>query len=209
MKPTQAIKLYRHPLSGHCHRVELLLSILEIPYEPVDLDMANGAHKAADFLALNPLGQVPVIDDDGVIIADSNAILIYLATKYDDGTWYPRDPEGAAEVQRWLSVAAGQIAFGPAAARLVTVFGAPLNAEELIARASGILGLIDGVLAGKPYLAGEKPSIADISGYSYIAHAPEGNVSLEPFENLRAWLVRVEKLPGFVAMPASKAGLVA
>ncbi|WP_322097264.1 glutathione S-transferase [Pelagibius sp. Alg239-R121] len=209
MKPSQAIKLYRHPLSGHCHRVELFLSILGLPYETVDLDMANGAHKAADFLALNPLGQVPVIDDGGVVIADSNAILIYLAAKYDDGSWYPSDAVGVAEVQRWLSVAAGQIAFGPAAARLVTVFGAPLNAEELVARAAGILGVLDGVLADRLFLAGEKPSIADVSGYSYIAHAPEGNVSLEPFPNVRAWLARVEALPGFVAMPVTKAGLVA
>ncbi len=209
MKPSQAIKLYRHPLSGHCHRVELFMAILGLPYEPVDLDMANGAHKAPDFLALNPLGQVPVIDDGGVIVADSNAILIYLAGKYDDGTWYPTDPEGAAAVQRWLSVAAGQIAFGPAAARLVTVFGAPLKAEELIARAEGILKTMDGVLAGQDFLTGAKASIADISGYSYIAHAPEGNVSLEAFPNVRAWLARIEALPGFVAMPATKAGLVA
>lgn len=209
MKPSQAIKLYRHPLSGHCHRVELFMSILGLPYETVDLDMANGAHKAPDFLALNPLGQVPVIDDGGVIVADSNAILIYLAGKYDDGNWYPSDPVGAAEVQRWLSVAAGPIAFGPAAARLVTVFGAPLNAEELIARAEGILKIIDGVLADRNFLTGAQPSIADISGYSYIAHAPEGNVSLEPFPNVRAWLQRIEALSGFVAMPATKAGLAA
>ncbi len=209
MKPIQAIKLYRHPLSGHCHRAELFMSILGLPYEPVDLDMANGAHKAPDFLALNPLGQVPVIDDSGVVVADSNAILIYLAGKYDDGTWYPSDPKAAAEVQRWLSVAAGQIAFGPAAARLVTVFGAPLNAEELIARAEGILKIMDGVLADRDFLTGAKASIADIAGYSYIAHAPEGNVSLEPFPNVRAWLARIEALPGFVAMPATKAGLAA
>ena len=209
MKPNQAIKLYRHPLSGHCHRAELLLSILGLPYETIEVDMLNGAHKADEFLALNPLGQVPVIDDGGSIVADSNAILIYLATKYDDGTWYPRDPEGMAEVQRWLSVAAGQIAFGPAAARLVTLLGAPLNAEELIARANGILEQLDAVLAGRPFLAGEKPSIADIAGYSYIAHAPEGNVSLEPFANVRTWLSRIEGFPGFVAMPASKIGLAA
>lgn len=209
MKPSQAIKLYRHPLSGHCHRVELFMSILELPYETVDLDMANGAHKAPDFLALNPLGQVPVIDDGGVIVADSNAILIYLADKYDSGNWYPSDPVGKAEVQRWLSVAAGPIAFGPAAARLVTVFGAPLNAEELIARAEGILKIIDAVLADRSFLTGEQASIADIAGYSYIAHAPEGNVSLEPFPNVRTWLARIEALPGFVAMPATKAGLAA
>ena len=209
MKPNQAIKLYRHPLSGHCHRVELFMSILGLPYEAIDLDMANGAHKADDFLALNPLGQVPVIDDGGAIVADSNAILIYLAGKYDDGSWYPSDPLATAEVQRWLSVAAGPIAFGPAAARLVTVFGAPLNADELIARAEGILKVIDGVLADREFLAGAQPSLADISGYSYIAHAPEGNVSLEPFANVRAWLGRIEALPGFVGMPATKAGLAA
>lgn len=79
------IKAYRHALSGHCHRVELMLSLLDIPYETIDLDLAKGAHKAPEYLELNPLGQVPVIDDNGVTLADSNAINVYLVTKYNNG----------------------------------------------------------------------------------------------------------------------------
>ena len=79
------IKLYRHALSGHSHRVEMFLSLLDLDYSLIDVDLMNGEHKTEQFLKLNPFGQVPVLDDDGVIIFDSNAILVYLAEKYDDG----------------------------------------------------------------------------------------------------------------------------
>ncbi|MES3708226.1 glutathione S-transferase [Pseudomonas putida] len=201
------IKLYNFPKSGHAHRIELMLSLLNLPTELVFVDLAKGAHKQPDFLALNPFGQVPVIDDNGTVIADSNAILVYLAKKYDNGTWLPEEPAAAARVQRWLSVAAGPLAFGPAAARLVTVFGAAFNTDEVIARAHTLLKVIDAELATAPFLAGSTPTIADIANYSYIAHAPEGNVSLEPYANVRSWLARIESLPGFVAMPRTVIGL--
>jgi len=201
------IKLYNFPKSGHAHRIELMLSLLNLPTELEFVDLAKGAHKQPDFLALNPFGQVPVIDDNGTVIADSNAILVYLAKKYDNGTWLPEEPAAAARVQRWLSVAAGPLAFGPAAARLVTVFGAAFNTDEVIARAHTLLKVIDAELAKAPFLAGSTPTIADIANYSYIAHAPEGNVSLEPYANVRSWLARIESLPGFVAMPRTVIGL--
>jgi len=201
------IKLYNFPKSGHAHRIELMLSLLNLPTELVFVDLAKGAHKQPDFLALNPFGQVPVIDDNGTVIADSNAILVYLAKKYDNGTWLPEEPAAAARVQRWLSVAAGPLAFGPAAARLVTVFGAAFNTDEVIARAHTLLKVIDAELAKVPFLAGSTPTIADIANYSYIAHAPEGNVSLEPYANVRSWLARIESLPGFVPMPRTVIGL--
>ena len=144
------IKLFRHPLSGHAHRVELMLSLLQLPAELISVDLAKGAHKHPDFLALNPFGQVPVIDDDGVIVADSNAILVYLAKKYGNGRWLPEDPVGAARVQRWLSVAAGQVAFGPAAARLITVFGAAFNPQEVITRAHTLFQVMERELAKTP-----------------------------------------------------------
>ncbi|VVQ34810.1 Disulfide-bond oxidoreductase YfcG [Pseudomonas fluorescens] len=203
----QAIKLYNFPRSGHAHRVELMLSLLQLPTELIFVDLPKGAHKQPDFLALNAFGQIPVIDDQGVVLADSNAILVYLAQKYGDGRWLPADPVGAAKVQRWLSIAAGPIAFGPARARLITVFGAAYNAEEVIAYSHTVLKVIDQELAATPYLAGAEPTIADVSAYSYIAHAPEGNVSLEDYANIRAWLARVEALPGFVGMPRTVAGL--
>ncbi|MGF6140323.1 glutathione S-transferase family protein [Pseudomonas laurylsulfatiphila] len=203
----QAIKLYNFPRSGHAHRVELMLSLLKLPTELIFVDLAKGEHKQPAFLALNAFGQVPVIDDQGVVLADSNAILVYLAQKYGNGRWLPADPVGAANVQRWLSVAAGPIAFGPARARLITVFGAPYNAEEVIAYAHTVLKVIDHELADTEYLVGTEPTIADVAAYSYIAHAPEGNVSLDEYRNIRAWLARIEALPGFIGMPRTVAGL--
>lgn len=203
----QAIKLYNFPRSGHAHRVELMLSLLELPTELIFVDLAKGEHKQPDFLKINAFGQVPAIDDQGVVLADSNAILVYLAQKYGNGRWLPTDPIGAARVQRWLSVAAGPIAFGPAAARLITVFGASFNADEVIARAHALLKVMDQELASSSYLVDNTPTIADVAAYSYIAHAPEGNVSLADYANVRAWLARIEALPGFVPMPRTVAGL--
>jgi glutathione S-transferase len=134
---------------------------------------------------------------------------MYLEAKYAPGQWLPRDPVGAAQVQRWFSVAAGPVAFGPAAARVVQVFRRNDDCTPMITRANMLLKVMDGVLAGQQWLAGDKPTLADISNYAYIAHAPEGNVSLEPYPNVRAWLARIEALPRFVPMAKSKVGLAA
>ena len=203
------IKLYRHPLSGHSHRAQLLLSLVGVETTLVDVDLKNGAHKQPEFLKLNSLGQVPVLVDEDVVVADSNAILVYVAKKFGGGTWLPEDAQGAARVQRWLSVAAGQIAYGPAAARLVTVFGAKHDADELIARSHALLKVMESELQGRSFLTGDTPTIADVAGYSYLAHAPEGNVALDAYTNVKAWLRRIERLPGFVAMQATPAGLAA
>ncbi|MEK8080048.1 glutathione S-transferase family protein [Pseudomonas sp. XK-1] len=205
---SDTIKLFRHPLSGHAHRVELMLSLLDVPAELVFVDLAKGAHKQPEFLAMNPFGQVPVIDHNGTVLSDSNAILVYLAKKYDDsGRWLPEDPLTAAQVQRWLSVAAGPLASGPATARLITVFGAPYDAESTIARAHALLKVIEQELAASPFLVGDHPSIADVACYSYIAHAPEGNVDLSDYPRLRSWLQRIEALPRFVPMQRTAVGL--
>jgi glutathione S-transferase len=204
------ITLYRHPLSGHAHRAELFLSLLGLPCETVDIDFADGAQRRPEFLAKNLFGQVPVIEDDGVTVADSNAILVYLATRYDaEGGWLPRDAEGAAAVQRWLSVAAGQVAAGPAGARLVTVFGAKLDHETAKATAHRLFEVMEQHLDGRAFLAASRPTIADIACYSYIAHAPEGGVPLEPYPNVRAWLARIEALPGFIGMQRTPVDLAA
>ena len=205
----QKIKLYRHPLSGHCHRVELFMSLLGLPYETEDVDLLAGAHKAPAFLKLNAFGQVPVIRDGDVVLADSNAILLYLAERYAPGRWWPSDPLQAAAVQRWLSAAAGDLAAGPATARLITVFGKDADPVPVIARAHALFSVIEGTLVESRFIAGDSPTIADIALYSYTAHAPEGNVSLEPYPRLKAWLARIEALPGFVPMARTPVGLQA
>ncbi|TKJ75075.1 glutathione S-transferase [Pseudomonas sp. CFBP13508] len=202
-----AVKLYRHPLSGHSHRVELMLSLLEVPTELVFVDLMKGAHKTPEFLALNRFGQVPVIDDNGTVLADSNGILVYLASKYGNGQWLPSDPVEQAKVQRWLSVAAGQISSGPATARLITVFGAGYDAADAIKRSHALLQVMEDELGNSAFLAGDKATVADVAAYTYVAHAPEGNVSLEDYPNVRAWLERVEALPKFVGMQRTAVGL--
>jgi glutathione S-transferase len=190
--------------------VELFLSILNIDAEIVDVDLLAGAHKQPDFLAMNRFGQVPVLEDGDVILSDSNAILVYLASKFDPTrSWLPTNAVAAAEVQRFLSIAAGQLASGPAAARLVTVFGAGLDHQLAIDTAHGLLGVLDAHLDDRNWLVGNRPTIADLSHYAYIAHAPEGGVDLSAYGNVRAWLDRIENLPGFVPMQSTAAGLKA
>lgn len=201
------MKLFYHPISGHAHRARLFLSLIGQPFELIEVDLTKGAHKAPEFLAMNRFGQVPVLDDDGVYIADANAILVYLATKFGKTDWLPADAAGAAAVQRWLSVAAGQIAFGPAAARLVTIFGAKFNPEEVIARAHAVLSILDAELNDRDWLVGTAPTIADVALYSYIARAPEGNVDTSAYANVASWLKRIEALPGFVEFGQTPVGL--
>jgi glutathione S-transferase len=204
-RPVEPIVLYRHPLSGHCHRVELFLSLLELPYRLVDVDLLAKEQKQPAFLKLNPFGQIPVIQDGEVVLADANAILVYLAKRYGNGDWLPEDAIGAAQVQRWFSVAAGPLAFGPATARLVKLFNVPFNHDEASRRAVDLFVIIEQHLQTRQFLLGEKLTVADIANYSYTALAPEGGISLEPFPALRAWLARIEMLPGFVPMTRAQA----
>ncbi|WP_019904313.1 glutathione S-transferase [Methylobacterium sp. 77] len=201
------MKLFHMSLSGHAHRARLFLSLVGAAHEIVEVDLAAGAHRAPEFLRLNSFGQVPVLVDGDTVVPDSNAILVYVAKKLGRSDWLPEDASGAARVQRWLSVAAGPIAFGPAAARLVTVFGAAFDAAEVIARAHQILGRIEAELTGRDWIAADHPTIADVALYSYIAAAPEGNVDLTPYADIRAWLARIEALPGFVPLAETPAGL--
>ncbi|WP_454019931.1 glutathione S-transferase family protein [Azospirillum sp. Marseille-Q6669] len=203
------MKLYHHPLSGHAHRARLFVSLLGLPHGLVEVDLKAGAHKTPEFLALNPFGQVPVLEDDDVVVSDSNAILVYLAKKAGRSDWLPEDARTAAAVQRWLSVAAGEVAYGPAAARLVTVFGAGFNPDEVIGRAHTLLKRLDSHLSGRDWLVGVQPTIADVAIYSYVARAPEGNVDLSGYPAVNAFLRRVEALPGFVPFAQTPAGLTA
>lgn len=202
-QPERPLRLHRFALSGHAHRVELMLSLLGLPHETVDVDLPGGEHRRPDFLRLNAFAQVPVLEDGDVVLPDSNAILVYLASRYDaSGRWWPRDPLACAQVQRWLSVAAGPLAHGPAAARVARLFGRPQDprchqvAHELFQR-------MEAQLDGRDWLAAAHPTLADVALYSYTAHAPEGGVSLQDYPRLRAWIARVEALPGFVGMVRS------
>ncbi len=205
---SNAVRIHHFPKSGHAHRALVFAKLAGIAHEAVFVDLVAGEHKSPEFLAMNPNGQVPVLEDGDVVVSDSNAILVYLARQYAPD-WMPSDAVGEAAVQRWLTLAAGEIAFGSAAARLITVFGAPLDVDFAAATAAKAMQKLEKGLETRDWLVGDRPTIADVAAYSYTAHAPEGNVSLDPYPNVRAWIARFEALDGFEPMPATAVGLVA
>ena len=194
------IVLYGAALSGHSHRVSALLTLLGLPFRMVETD--GMARKTEEFLRMNALGQIPVLVDGDLVLADSAAILVYLAKRYDDaGTWYPEDPVGAARVQRWLALAAGELRYGAASARAMLRWSRPGDLEGAQQIAARLFTLMDGHLAHRLFLAADYPTIADLACYAYTARAPEGDISLAPYGNIRSWLSRVEAIPEFPPMP--------
>ena len=201
------ITLYHHPKSGHCHKVTLFMHLLDIPFEAIIPDMAAGEHKGEAFLAFNPFGQVPVIIDNNTAVSDSNAILLYLAATYaaDPNQWLGSTPTERANIQRWFSVAAGELARGPALARLENVFGATIDANSALATSTALLSTMESHLAKQqsPFLVSNRLTAADIAMYSYVAHAPEGGISLEGYPTIKKWIATIESIQGFVPMPSS------
>jgi len=195
------VKVYWSPVSGHAHRVTLFLSLLDIPFETVLVDLKKGEHKELDYLQKHPFGQVPMIDDNGILVWDSNAILIYLAKKYDgENKWFPESPLEAAQVQQWLSVAASLLYNGPATARVIKLLGRDLDYNLALAVSKKLLRVLESELENRAFLVGESPSLADIALYSYIFLAPEGGIDLTPYKHINAWLNRIEALEGFLPM---------
>lgn len=196
-----AIQLYSTPFSGHCHRVILLLNMLNLPFEVKEAQAE--VRKSAEFLQLNPLGQIPVLIDGGNVITDSNAILVYLVKRYaPDSHWLPEDSLKAADVQKWLSRAAGEVRFGPASARMVKQFSAPESLESALAVTAKFLPQLEKHVELHEFLATERATLADLACYAYIATAPEGGISLAEYPAITRWLKRIESLPGFIPLPA-------
>lgn len=197
-----AITLHGIELSGHTHRAELMLLMLGLPFRfsPAPTEV----RRTDAFLKLNPLGQIPVLEDGDLVLCDSNAILVYLARRYaPESNWLPDEPVAAASVQRWLSIAAGELRYGPAAARVMALFGVPGDRDACHAIGARVLTFMEAHLTGREWLAAEHPTIADLACYSYVAHAPEGGITLQPYPAIREWLRRVEALPNFKPLPAS------
>ena len=195
------IRLYDTPPSGSCHKVRLLLSMLDLEHEIVPVDFEGGEHRSAAFLEINPFGEIPVLVDGDIVLRDSQAILVYLARRYGMGNWLPLEPETMARVMQWLCVAANEIQNGPNPARRAIVFGRAFDVAAAQAIARRLLTIMDTHLEDREWLETGRPTIADLACYPYIALAPEGRIPLEPYPAVRAWIKRLEGLPGYVPMP--------
>ncbi|GLS19296.1 Gst12 glutathione-S-transferase [Labrys miyagiensis] len=202
------IRLYDFELSGNCYKVRLMLGILGMPYEAVPVDFYPGREHRSDwFLRLNPLGQLPVIEDDGYVLRDAQAILVYLAAKADPtGSWYPRNnPALLGEVSQWLAFA-DAITATAGATRLHENFFYELDIEAARAGAHRLFRILDehlwfGEQEGRDWLcAAVHPTIADIACFPYVMLSEEGGIPRLDYPALRRWCDRVKRIKGFTVM---------
>lgn len=196
------ITLYDSTYSGHCHKVRLFCGLLHLEVELEPIDTLKKEQKNPGFLKLNPFGQIPVMKDGDVVVRDSNAILLYLAERYDKARSYlPKDPVARAHVYEWLATAAGPLYLGPARARVIKRFGQNFNYEQACAVAEQLFAVMNDHLGTRAWLVGDGPTLGDVACYSYTAVADEGGLDLAAYPHIRAWLRRVEAIDGFVPMP--------
>lgn len=196
------MKLYMTEMSGNSFKIRVLAAMLGVSYENIRIDWENNAHKSPEFLKLNPRGQVPVMEIEGRIFWDSTAHLVYLARKYGGETWLPLDPMGMAEVMQWMSFAQNEVQFGLQWARGVTVYNRrPESFEGYLTDGRTALNVLEGQLSRTgDWLALGRATLADIACYPYVKRAPEGNLPLDDYPAVRAWLARCESLPGWIEM---------
>lgn len=195
------IKLYGHEMSGNSYKVRLFLELLQLDYEWVKVDLMKGEHKSPAYLEINPFGQVPVLVDDETSLADAQAILVYLARKYGGDNWLPSDALGMAQVVRWLSTTAGEVRQGPEHARLYYLFRATnIDIDRATQRADYILTQLNTHLEHHLWLEFERPTIADIAVFPYVALSRDGKIDLDAYPNVLSWIDRVKQLPNFISM---------
>lgn len=196
-------RVYGTAASGNCHKVKLALDLLGLPYRWHEVDVVRGDTRSAEFLAMNPNGQVPVLQvDDHTWLPESNAILCYLA----DGTaLWPGDRLARAQALRWMFFEQYSHEPAIAVARFIRAFlkrGDDPRLPELMKRGERALGVMEQHLARQPFFTGDAFTIADIALFAYTHKAHEGGFDLAAYPAVRAWLDRCRAVPGVTEMPA-------
>lgn len=195
------IKLYDFELSGSCYKIRTLLNILGVEYESVAVDFINKEHKNAHYTALNAFGELPIMDADGLILRDAQAIMVYLAKKYDtSNSWYPNDAEAMGRISQWLATGGGEV-MNSAGARLVKILNYDMDLNKLQAGANRVFKIMDEHLATREWLELGHPTIGDLACFPYTAMAGEGGIDLSAYPNVVKWVERMKHLPGFISMP--------
>ena len=186
-------------LSGPTYKVGLALSLMGQPFAYKHVDLRAGAHKKPEYLALNRFGQVPALIDGDLKLCQSGSILLYLADKF--GKMGGRTPEEKARVREWIFWEFDRLA--PNIYRPRAIKRGFLKAEDNIYQlytglAGDALKVLDTELGkGSGFLVGNEATIADVAVYGDVAYAEEGAIDLAPYANVKAWMTRVERLPGF------------
>jgi glutathione S-transferase len=200
------MKLYDYILSPSCYKVRLMAALTGAKLELRPVDFHPGAeHRGPELLALNPAGSIPILVDGDLILTESSAILVYLAARAAPEWLGQSAAEDAARVQQWLSFSS-RLTSSLGGARLHEMLLRPGDIGALQAQGAEALreleaGLVEQRLRGRSFLAGDRPTIADIACFPYVVLAPDGGVSLDPYPTIRLWSRAIRALDGFIEMP--------
>lgn len=197
------MKIYGDVFSGNCYKLKLACALLSIPHEWVPIDILNNETLTDSFLAINPVGKIPVLEtDEGEFLSESNAILYYLAR---DSELWPVDKLSQSRVLQWQSFE--QYSHEPyiAVARFIKYY---LNMPEarkaeyqnLHNPGHRALSVMEQALKKTDFLVGNQCTIADLSLYAYTHVANEGGFDLLSYPAISGWLGRIRSLKGYIAM---------
>lgn len=195
------MKLYGHPFSSNVRRVQILCEECGISYDYVTVDLMQGAQYEEDFLRLNPNGKVPVIDDDGFLLWESQAIMRFLADKHGATGWYPVDLEQRALVDQWLDW--NQTRLTPATEKIAynILFAGDKADQQAIesgkAALEKIMPILDGALHATGWMAEERPTLCDIAAATNVAYLELCAYDLDAYPAVLAWHARLNERESF------------
>lgn len=200
------MKLYDYVLSPSCYKVRLMAALAGVKLEIRPVDFHPGAeHRSLELMALNPAGSIPILEDGDLILTESAAMLTYLAAKTAPKWLGSGRPEETARVQQWLSFS-HRLTTNLGGARLHEMLLQPGDIASLQAHGIAALreleaNLVEQGLRGFQFLASNRPTIADIACFPYVALAPDGGIPLDPYPAIRLWSRAIRSLDNFVEMP--------
>ncbi|TCV84076.1 glutathione S-transferase family protein [Sulfurirhabdus autotrophica] len=197
------MKLYGHPYSNAARRVQMFCEECKIPYTYQMVDLMKGEQYAPEYLALNPNGKVPVIEDDDFVLWESNTIMRYLADKHKAESWYPRDAKSRSQVDQWLDWS--QTRLGPEAGKIMfnTHFAGENGNKQAIEDGKKwlqkILPVMNALLSKQTYLCGEAITLADLAAVTNVAYLEMCRYELDEFPAVCNWYSSMKQRPSFVA----------
>lgn len=198
--------LHNYDLFENCYRVRLVASCAEVALELTNVDAFPGEEeKSPEYLKLNPLGRLPILEDEGLVLRNLSAIVVYVAEQDINKRFIPDDANGRARMMDWLGFACDDLAVA-VQARAVALLNAAGDVAELRAQARALFRILDDhmtrqTLRGDNFVAGDVPSLADLALFPAFALSRDFNLDHDEFPALRLWARRVRLLPGFITMP--------
>lgn len=204
--------LYDYALSGNCYKIRLFASILNIDYERIAIEFYPGAdHRSEKMLAISPAGTLPILTTNDMVLSETSAMLFWIARNYHaPDHWWPEDDlTTQANIMQWMGFSSDLTAtIGQG--RLHALFQTPIDKDKMIKGGRAALRKIEAHLAeqsfdGCSFLTGDKPTIADIACFPYVALSPDVGANIgfdhDDYPAIRNWIYAMKSLDGFIPMP--------